>query len=107
MMIAIMLKFVAAQDGLLQQEVARCKKGRDKKGAGDAAAKACVCTFIGSSRHGLSSTGEGCGFILAQASVQDFVHPHLGSKLCSGQPVYACMMTLNACTYGVCVCVSH
>ena len=30
----------STQDGLLQQEVARCRKGRDRKGAGDALAKA-------------------------------------------------------------------
>ena len=34
----------SAQDGLLQQEVARCRKGRDRKGAGDAQAKAYSAT---------------------------------------------------------------
>ena len=44
---------VAREDGLLQQEVARCRKGRDKKGAGDAAAKACLGQFLSMFRPGI------------------------------------------------------
>ena len=60
--------YVRTEDGLLQQEVARCRKGRDKKGAGDAAAKAGRTLLESMFVWNLFLlTGKGCWFLLAQA----------------------------------------